>query len=40
VEWTAKMVRELLDAGAPGIHLYAFNQHPAVLSVLREAGVR
>jgi methylenetetrahydrofolate reductase (NADPH) len=40
VEWTAKMVRELLDAGAPGIHLYAFNQHHAVLSVLREAGVR
>jgi methylenetetrahydrofolate reductase (NADPH) len=40
VDWTAKMVRELVDAGAPGIHLYAFNQHRTVLSVLEQSGVR
>jgi methylenetetrahydrofolate reductase (NADPH) len=40
VEWTAHMVRELVDAGAPGIHLYAFNQHRTVLSVLEQSGVR
>ena len=40
IEWTANMVEELVKAGAPGIHLYAFNQHDAVLSVLEQAGVR
>lgn len=40
IEWTASMVKELVQAGAPGIHLYAFNQHDAVLSVLEQAGVR
>jgi methylenetetrahydrofolate reductase (NADPH) len=40
VNWTAHMVRELVDAGAPGIHLYAFNQHRTVLSVLEQSGVR
>ena len=34
------MIRELVDAGAPGIHLYAFNQHKTVLSALEQAGVR
>jgi len=40
VDWTARMVTELLNAGAPGIHLYAFNQHRTVLSVLEQSGVR
>ncbi len=40
VDWTAQMVRELVEAGAPGIHLYAFNQHRTVLSVLEQSGVR
>ena len=40
VDWTAKMVKELVDASAPGIHLYAFNQHRTVLSVLEQSGVR
>ena len=40
VDWTAQMVRELVAAGAPGIHLYAFNQHRTVLSVLEQSGVR
>jgi 5,10-methylenetetrahydrofolate reductase len=26
--------------GAPGVHLYAFNQHETVLSVLEQAEVR
>lgn len=40
VSWTANMVRELVDYGVPGIHLYAFNQHRTVLSVVEQAGVR
>ena len=40
VDWTARMVTELVNAGAPGIHLYAFNQHRTVLSVLEQSGVR
>ena len=40
VDWCASMIRELVDEGAPGIHLYAFNQHETVLSALEEAGVR
>ncbi len=30
--------RAVLDGGAPGIHLYAFNQHAPVLDVLRGLG--
>jgi len=40
IEWCADMIRELVDAGAPGIHLYAFNQHETALSALEQAGVR
>jgi methylenetetrahydrofolate reductase (NADPH) len=40
VSWSARMVAELVEMGAPGIHLYAFNQHRTVLSVLEQAGVR
>jgi len=40
VRWCADMIRELVDYGVPGIHLYAFNQHETVLSALEEAGVR
>lgn len=39
VQWSARMIEELVDAGAPGVHLYAFNQHRTVLSVLEQAGV-
>lgn len=31
---TADLVRGVLDAGAPGLHLYTFNQHAAVLRLL------
>lgn len=40
IEWCADMIGELVNAGAPGIHLYAFNQHETVLSALEQAGVR
>ena len=34
----AALARQLLAGGAPGLHLYAFNQHRTVLSVLDRAG--
>jgi len=40
ISWCADMIRELVNAGAPGIHLYAFNQHETVLSALEQAGAR
>lgn len=36
VEFTVALARELLAGGAPSIHLYTFNRHEQVLSVLRE----
>lgn len=39
IESAARLVREVVAGGAPGVHLYAFNQHRTVLSVLAEAGI-
>lgn len=39
VAYAAELSRRLIKGGAPGIHLYAFNQHETVLSVLEEAGL-
>jgi len=39
VQYAAALAREVLDGGAPGIHLYAFNNHETVLAVLRDAGI-
>lgn len=39
VEWSARLAREVVDGGAPGVHLYAFNQHETVLDVLAEAEI-
>ncbi|WP_158864802.1 methylenetetrahydrofolate reductase [Leifsonia sp. AG29] len=39
IDWAARLGRRLLDGGAPGLHLYTFNQHEAVLAVLERAGV-
>ena len=39
IEWAARLAREVVAGGAPGVHLYAFNQHRTVLSVLAEAGI-
>lgn len=35
----AALARDVVAGGAPGIHLYAFNNHDTVLEVLRDAGV-
>ena len=40
IDWCAQMISGLVAHGAPGIHLYAFNQHETVLSALQQAGVR
>lgn len=37
ISWAAALVSELVEAGAPGIHLYAFNEHERVTEVLRRA---
>jgi len=39
VAHAARLARALLEGGASGIHLYAFNVHDTVLAVLREAGI-
>ncbi|KJQ54606.1 methylenetetrahydrofolate reductase [Microbacterium sp. SA39] len=39
IEWAARLTREVVAGGAPGVHLYAFNQHDTVLTVLAEAGI-
>jgi methylenetetrahydrofolate reductase (NADPH) len=39
VAHAARLARAVVDGGAPGIHLYAFNNHDTVLAVLREAGL-
>lgn len=39
IEWSARLARDVVAGGAPGVHLYAFNQHETVLTVLSEAGI-
>lgn len=39
VRYAADLCRAVLGGGAPGIHLYAFNNHDTVLATLREAGI-
>lgn len=39
VEHAIDLAGEVLRGGAPGLHLYTFNQHRAVLAVLDGAGV-
>ena len=39
VAHAADLARAVLAGGAPGIHLYAFNNHDTVLAVLRRAGI-
>jgi methylenetetrahydrofolate reductase (NADPH) len=40
IDWAANLVSELVDEGAPGVHLYAFNQHESVTQVLQRSGIR
>lgn len=39
ISHAAALVSEIVAGGAPGIHLYAFNQHETVLHVLSRSGV-
>ncbi|GAA1986956.1 methylenetetrahydrofolate reductase [Microbacterium pumilum] len=39
VAYAADLAREVVAGGAPGVHLYAFNDHRTVLAVLRDADV-
>jgi methylenetetrahydrofolate reductase (NADPH) len=39
VEYAVSLARELLEGGAPSIHLYTFNRHEQVLAVLRELSL-
>lgn len=39
VAWAADLAKAVVAGGAPGVHLYAFNQHETVLNVLAEAGI-
>lgn len=39
VAHAARLTREVVEGGAPGVHLYAFNNHDTVLATLSEAGI-
>lgn len=39
VAYAADLARAVLDGGAPGLHLYTFNRHEAVLGVLDRIGL-
>ncbi|WP_239078726.1 methylenetetrahydrofolate reductase [Cellulomonas marina] len=39
VDATAELLRGVLDAGAPGVHVYTFNQHRGPLDALERAGL-
>jgi methylenetetrahydrofolate reductase (NADPH) len=39
VAYAAELARQVLDGGAPGLHLYTFNRHEAVLGVLDRVGL-
>jgi methylenetetrahydrofolate reductase (NADPH) len=39
IDFAAKLVSDLVEVGAPGIHLYAFNEHERVTEVLRRADL-
>lgn len=38
-DYSARLIRDVVAGGAPGVHLYAFNQHRTVLDVLHRAGI-
>ena len=40
VEAAAELCQELLDRGAPGLHLYGLNRSEVILSVVSELGLR
>jgi len=39
IAYAARLADDVLDEGAPGLHLYTFNRHEAVLDVLDRLGI-
>ena len=39
VAFAARLARAALDAGAPGLHLYTFNEHRAALDLLEHVDL-
>jgi methylenetetrahydrofolate reductase (NADPH) len=39
ITFATRLAGEVLDGGAPGLHLYTFNRHEAVLDVLDRLGI-
>ncbi|PUB28870.1 methylenetetrahydrofolate reductase (NADPH) [Promicromonospora sp. AC04] len=39
IEYSATLAREVLDAGAPGVHVYTFNKHRPALDLLERVGL-
>ena len=39
IDWAARQVSELAEAGVDAVHLYAFNEYANVTEVLRRSGV-
>ena len=40
IEHASELATQLLAGGAPGLHLYTYNKHEAVIDVLDAAGIR
>jgi len=40
VEFATRQVRDLLDAGVPGIHFYVLNKSPATVRVLTNVDLQ
>lgn len=40
VDSAEEFARRALDAGAPGLHIYTFNEHPAALELVDRLGLR
>ncbi|GAA1945779.1 methylenetetrahydrofolate reductase [Agromyces allii] len=39
IDFAARLAAEVLDGGAPGLHLYTYNRHEAVLDVVDRLGI-
>lgn len=36
MRWSVDLIRQVLDEGASGLHLYTFNRHEVALDVLEQ----